>query len=615
MKRLIGTTLFGLLSVGLISSLVYAQSTASSSSATAAVSPDLMVGPGEKLVLQLDTPLHTGSTRNGDRAYFKTSDEVIVGGDVAIPRGSEVRATVTHVRRPGRLAGRAEMRLRFDDVRLPDGTILPLEASVVRAGYTDIKTSKEGEQSLKGDGGNGSSLTIVGQGGMQGAILGATLGGGKGALYGGAAGAAIGLATIMMQRGPDLDLPRDMLFELKFDKAFQVPAAIAQRATQIARSVPVTPPVSSSGTYPAPVDNFPADPNAAPVPDFSRDNESAAIPAESGTVDVATAGRTTPPVVIPAPGTSGSSQPTVEDADNADDFKLKVDVQLVMVDATVRDRSGRPMETLRREDFRVFENGLEQTVQSFSRDEYPLAVALVVDRSGSVAPYMNELRQAAYRALHQLKRGDQVCLFTFAGDVQRLEDLTTDRQRIANRIGTIQAGGGTNIVDGLFDAVYYLSLVARDRRRVVILVSDNENTTRPRSSQSEVIRLAMESETVIYSVKTVGAGTPLTMRIPVWVGSLGKDDLVGKIAQETGGEIIDAGATGSLDSALATVITRLKLRYTLGYNSPNPTKDGSFRKIDVCLNERYGRPDSDYIVSARRGYYAGSERVAQGNRQ
>ena len=73
-------------------------------------------------------------------------------------------------------------------------------------------------------------------------------------------------------------------------------------------------------------------------------------------------------------------------------------------------------------------------------------------------------------------------------------------------------------------------------------------------------------------------------------------------------------ATGSLDSALATVITRLKLRYTLGYNSPNSTKDGSFRKIDVRLNERYGRPDSDYIVSARRGYYAGSERVAQTNR-
>ncbi|HEU0006627.1 MAG TPA: VWA domain-containing protein, partial [Terriglobia bacterium] len=151
-------------------------------------------------------------------------------------------------------------------------------------------------------------------------------------------------------------------------------------------------------------------------------------------------------------------------------------------------------------------------------------------------------------------------------------------------------------------------------RRVVILISDNENSTRPRSSRDEVIRMAMESETVIYSVKTAGQGTPLTMRVPVWVGTLGRDDLVGKIAHETGGEIIDAGSTGSLDSALATVINRLKLRYTLGYNTPNAAKDGSFRKIDVRLTERYGRPDSDYSVSARRGYYAPSERVAQANR-
>jgi Ca-activated chloride channel family protein len=281
-----------------------------------------------------------------------------------------------------------------------------------------------------------------------------------------------------------------------------------------------------------------------------------------------------------------------------------------MVDAVVQDQTGRPMETLRREDFRVFENGVEQPVQAFSRDEYPLAVALVVDRSGSVAPYMNELRRAAYRALSQLKRGDQVCLFTFAGEVQRLEDLTIDRQRIADRIATIQAGGGTNIVDGLFDAVYYLSAVARDRRRVVILISDNENTTKPRSSPNQVIRLAMESETVVYSIKTVGENTPLTMRIPNWAG-FGKDDgSVSKITKETGGEIIDVGRVGSLDTALGTVITRLKLRYTLGYNSPNPAKDGSFRKIDVQLTERYGRPNSDYTVNARRGYYAPTERVA-----
>jgi Ca-activated chloride channel family protein len=594
-------------------SSVGAQSTSSQSTSIAAIDParsasSLTVGVGDRLILQLETPLHTRSTREGDRAHFRASDEVVSGGRVAIPRGSEVRAIVTKVRRPGRVSGRAELGLRFEDVRLPDGTVLPLNVSIIRAGFTQIQPSKDGEPQLKGEGSNGGSLMAVGQGGLQGAILGASMGGGKGALYGGAAGAAVGLAAVLLQRGPHLDLPRDMLFELKFDRALSVPADAAQRATQLARSVPsstVSVPGNPSTSSPV---MFPSD-NAEPVPDFSKDETPDAESAQTTTV--ASTKGTAPPVALPPSGTPGDSVPTFED-DDANGFKLKVDVQLVTVDATVRDRSGRPMETLRQEDFRIFENGIEQSIQSFSRDEYPLAVALVVDRSGSVAPYLNELRHAAYRSLSQLKRGDQVCLFTFAGDVQRLEDLTADRQRIANRISTIQAGGGTNIIDALFESVYYLSAVARDRRRVVILVSDNVNSTKPRSNPNHVVRMAMESETVVYSIKTAGEYMPVTMRIPTWAGGLiGKDDgSVSKIAKETGGEVFDVVGTGSLDSALGAAIMRLKLRYTLGYQSTNASKDGSFRKIDVRLADRYGRADSDYSVSSRRGYYSAVEQVA-----
>jgi VWFA-related protein len=265
------------------------------------------------------------------------------------------------------------------------------------------------------------------------------------------------------------------------------------------------------------------------------------------------------------------------------------------------------MDNLNREDFRLYEDGVEQTIHNFSRDEFPLAVALVIDRSGSVAPYMNELRRAAYRALMQLKRGDQVALFTFASEVERLEDLTTDRQRIADRIAGIRAGGGTNIVDGIFDAVYYLRMVAPDRRRAVILISDNQATTRPRASESETIQMAMESETVVYGVKTPGESTPLTMRIPNWLGGMGS---VRKITEETGGEIIDVLSTGSLDAALATVISRLKLRYALGYYPSQPPRDGAFRKIDVRLTDRLGRPGSDYFVHARRGYYSQTGKAA-----
>ncbi len=131
---------------------------------------------------------------------------------------------------------------------------------------------------------------------------------------------------------------------------------------------------------------------------------------------------------------------------------------MVMVDAVVRDRNGRPIDNLQREDFRVFEDGTEQPITSFSQDKLPLAVALVVDRSGSIGFVMRQLRRAAYQTLSQLKPDDQVALFAFADQALRLEDLTTDRQRIASRISTIEARGGTNINDALYDAIHYSEL-------------------------------------------------------------------------------------------------------------------------------------------------------------
>ena len=76
----------------------------------------LTVNSGEKLLMQLETSLHTRSTKQGDHAQFRTTGEVLAGNRVAIPRGSTVRATVTKVQRPGRLAGRSEIRLNFDEV-------------------------------------------------------------------------------------------------------------------------------------------------------------------------------------------------------------------------------------------------------------------------------------------------------------------------------------------------------------------------------------------------------------------------------------------------------------------------------------------------------------------
>jgi len=289
------------------------------------------------------------------------------------------------------------------------------------------------------------------------------------------------------------------------------------------------------------------------------------------------------------------------------DYKLRVNVRLVLVEAFVRDDRGRVIDELKKEDFRLYEDNIEQEVRHFSRDELPLAVALVVDRSGSVAPFMPELRRAAYDTLRQLKRGDRVALFAFAEDVDRLTDLTTDRRRVAEGIARIRPGGGTNILDAVHMATQYLALAAPHDRRAIILISDNEATMRGFASQDRVIRNALQSEVVVYSVKTPGQSGGALFSLGSKLSGVGS---VNKITRETGGEVFDVRQEGSIEAAMAAVIGRLKTRYTLGYHSSNQASDGRFRAISVRLTDRYGRAERDYSIHARQGYYAPTEAVA-----
>jgi len=284
-----------------------------------------------------------------------------------------------------------------------------------------------------------------------------------------------------------------------------------------------------------------------------------------------------------------------------------VNVELVVVDTTVRDRQGAIVDNLKQEDFHLFEDNVEQKITHFSRDELPLAIALVVDRSGSMGPVIDALRRAAYDTLSQLKPEDQVALFSFAGTSERLEDLTTDRERIADDIATITAGGSTNITDALYQAAVYLGRAAPNSRHAIVLVSDNDGTVAGYAGNGDVIRMGLETETAIYSIKVKAESFSRMLTVPM--PSIGAGS-VPKIAKETGGEVIDAHDPANVPGAMATVISRLKRRYSLGYVSSNPRHDGKFRQIEVRVRDTNLKAKSDYKIYARSGYYARSEHVA-----
>jgi VWFA-related protein len=305
------------------------------------------------------------------------------------------------------------------------------------------------------------------------------------------------------------------------------------------------------------------------------------------------------------PGAPGSQLPPPEKGG----FTLKVQVSMVLVEATVRDDKGRIVNDLKPEDFRVFEDGVEQRISYFSRDELPLAVALVVDGSSSVSPVLGELHHAAYDTLSQLKPEDPVALYAFAAHPERLVDLTTDRKSIADGIIGIGSAGGTNIADALHEAIDYLGQEARERRHAVIMISDNQPTTKGEFNGDEVIRLALETQTIVYSVRVGRGRLEGTLDEPGWIPGA---RWVNKIMLETGGEIIDMAAVGSAQKAMAAVITRLKQRYTLGYRSSNNGQYPAFRAIDVRLADRVQDSKHPYRIFARHGYYLAPESAPPG---
>ena len=168
--------------------------------------------------------------------------------------------------------------------------------------------------------------------------------------------------------------------------------------------------------------------------------------------------------------------PTTALAQEPDQSVMRVAVNLVMVDATVKTKAGQILGDLKKEDFELREDGAAQKVEIFSRDELPLNVALVLDLSDSIEPFLSPLRDAANTALSALKPEDEVALFTFSTEAELRVPFTKDKKQLAEQINAFKVGGATNINDGIFVPAKYLLNAPQRGRRVIILISDDVAT-------------------------------------------------------------------------------------------------------------------------------------------
>jgi Ca-activated chloride channel homolog len=291
----------------------------------------------------------------------------------------------------------------------------------------------------------------------------------------------------------------------------------------------------------------------------------------------------------PAPKTTSQQK---EGASETDTFKISVDVDLVTTDVTV---IGNPVSELKPEDFILYDDGVAQEVAYFSQDQLPLAIALAIDASESIREYLPMLQLAGYSTLRRLKPEDKVTLYSFNTALTRLVDLTEDRFQVAEEAGKIQIAFGTNIYDSIYDNAAYLSAKAPQRRRAIILVSDNchyavsgQSNYNPTDCRTELLK----SATLLYDIRTPGS-----------FQCLDSDAAIKLLAEATGGEVLNVSTPMGLQPALEKIIASLRKQFTLGFNPSVHGEKGKFHKLSVKFAAKNRCPGCR--VLSRSGYYAG----------
>src|SRR6266545_6063169 len=163
-----------------------------------------------------------------------------------------------------------------------------------------------------------------------------------------------------------------------------------------------------------------------------------------------------------------------ETAQDASTLKLSTD--LVSLSVTVTDQKGQAITGLKREDFKVYENGVEQPLSFFSAEEAPVCWGIVLDRSGSMMEMIRDVYRAAVHVVDEGTEEDETFIVTFNKKVELVTDFISDRRRLQNSILGLRADGGTALWDAINYALNHLKR-AKHRKKVLVVITDDEDNS------------------------------------------------------------------------------------------------------------------------------------------
>jgi Ca-activated chloride channel family protein len=291
--------------------------------------------------------------------------------------------------------------------------------------------------------------------------------------------------------------------------------------------------------------------------------------------------RSTPPSTPEAQnGTTSQDEPVI----------FTADTRLVVVHASVVDGKGKLVTNLQQPAFKVLENGIEQPLKVFRREDIPVSLGIIIDNSGSMRDKKSRVAAAALNLVKASNPQDEVFIVNFNDDAYLDQPFTSDIKKMEEALDRIETKGGTAMRDAISMSMDYLKDKAKKDKKVLVIVTDgNDNTSN--INLEELMRKAQQSDVLIYSIGILSEEEPREAKKA--------KRALSDLAKASGAMDYYPKDLEEIDKIVPEVAHEIRNQYTLAYSPLNPALDGTFRKITVTVNAP-GRPS----VRSRNGYYA-----------
>ena len=286
-------------------------------------------------------------------------------------------------------------------------------------------------------------------------------------------------------------------------------------------------------------------------------------------------------------------------------MNFRADSNLVVIPVSVTDNVNRFVLGLRKDDFKLFDNGVEQPLAHFSGEDVPLSIGLAFDISGSMDYKMRTSRDATVTMLKTMSTDDEALLVEFNDKSDLTVGFTSKPQEIREALLKVQPTGLTALLDAVKFALSEMKNAKNPRKAIVIVSDGGDNSSK--YTPAEIEALVREADVQIYAM---GVFDPLAS-LALTPEEVSGPRLLSEIATQTGGRAFAASVSSDLPSVAARIAIELRNQYVLGYYPKNQVRDGKYHTVEVKVTQPSGLPSLK--LHWRQGYYApaATEKAAQ----